>query len=140
MFKQPQDSPWGKVQECRKLCIGVFEVSTPSHGGIMVDHHVESFLSRRAKKYGFREGGYLCFEEDAAANVALRELLDQRLIRTPSYISLEAYSRNVDECLQRFYPDYWREHETGRSIEGQVTFEEMLEGKPAAKSKCQEVR
>ena len=32
----PPYSPWGKVQECETLCPGVYSVSTPGHGGIMV--------------------------------------------------------------------------------------------------------
>ena len=32
----PPYSPWGKVQECETLCPGVYSVSTPGHGGVMV--------------------------------------------------------------------------------------------------------
>ena len=32
----PPYSPWGNVQECETLCPGVYSVSTPGHGGVMV--------------------------------------------------------------------------------------------------------
>lgn len=127
MFSPPKTSPWGTVQHCKSLCLGVFEVSTPSHGGVLVASQMAgTMLSPKARKHGFREGGYLCFEEDAAANVALRELLDKKLIRAPSYISPEEYSRLIDESLQQFYPEYWKEHEKGKAIDGQLTFEALI--------------
>lgn len=73
----PSYSPWGKVQECETLCPGVYSVSTPGHGGIMVRRELaEKIFRKEAMGCGFIEGGYLCFEEDCDAQVALRELMD----------------------------------------------------------------
>ena len=33
---EPMYSPWGNIQTCKILTPGVFEVTTASHGGIMV--------------------------------------------------------------------------------------------------------
>ena len=141
MFTPPKTSPWGKVQHCKPLCLGVFEVDTASHGGILVASQMAgTLLSPQARKYGFREGGYVCFEEDAAASVALRELLDKKLIRAPLRFTREEYSRIIDESVQRFYPDYWQAHEKGKAIDGQLTFEAILGGQPAEKTKYCEVR
>ena len=56
----PAVSPWGAVEHCALLCPGVYEVSTASHGGIMVRMDAsEQFLTAEARAVGFREGGEL---------------------------------------------------------------------------------
>ena len=65
MFHAPKSSPWGDVQSCETLCPGVFLVSTASHGGTMVANEVAAVLSPAAKKCGFKDKGYICYEEDA---------------------------------------------------------------------------
>ncbi len=65
MFNNPEYSPWGRVQSCDVICPGVFLVSTASHGGTLVSNEVSAMLSLAARKCGFRQGGYLCFEEDS---------------------------------------------------------------------------
>lgn len=77
MFHAPKSSPWGEVQSCETLCPGVFLVSTASHGGTMVANEVAAVLSPAAKKCGFKDKGYICYEEDAQESVVLRELLDK---------------------------------------------------------------
>ncbi|MEQ2940315.1 DUF7007 domain-containing protein [Gemmiger formicilis] len=77
MFHAPKSSPWGEVQNCETLCPGVFLVSTASHGGTMVANEVAAVLSPAAKKCGFKDKGYICYEEDAQESVVLRELLDK---------------------------------------------------------------
>jgi len=79
MFHAPKSSPWGEVQSCETLCPGVFLVSTASHGGTMVANEVAAVLSPAAKKCGFKDKGYICYEEDAQESVVLRELLDKKL-------------------------------------------------------------
>ena len=73
MFNNPENSPWGKVQICDVLCPGVFLVSTSSHGGTLVSKEISAMLSPAARKCGFRQGGYLCFEEDCQESVVLRK-------------------------------------------------------------------
>ena len=69
----PPYSPWGNVQECETLCPGVYSVSTPGHGGIMVRRELaEKVFRKEALNCGFTEGAYLCFEEDCDEPVALR--------------------------------------------------------------------
>ena len=68
----PPYSPWGNVQECETLCPGVYSVSTPGHGGIMVRRELaEKIFRKEALDCGFTEGAYLCFEEDCDEPVAL---------------------------------------------------------------------
>ena len=86
MFHAPKSSPWGEVQSCETLCPGVFLVSTASHGGTMVANEVAAVLSPAAKKCGFKDKGYICYEEDAQESVVLRELLDKKLWKIPDRI------------------------------------------------------
>lgn len=109
-YPEPEQSPWGEVQHCRELCPGVFQVSTAGHGGIMARTE-RSVFSTAAKKYGVRESGYLCFEEDCAAAVTLRELLDKRLCKAPEHYTPEEYDNAVNGTIQRFYPEYWKARE-----------------------------
>ena len=115
MFHEPESSPWGKVQTCDTLCPGVFLVSTASHGGTMVSKEVAAFLSPAAKKCGFRQGGYLCFEEDTQEEVVFRELLDKRLWKIPDRIrNKEAFEENINQSLREHNPAYWRARTRGR--------------------------
>ncbi len=80
----PPYSPWGNVQECETLCPGVYSVSTPGHGGIMVRRELaEKVFRKEALNCGFTEGAYLCFEEDCDEPVALRELMDKGMYQAP---------------------------------------------------------
>ena len=55
----PSYSPWGKVQECETLCPGVYSVSTPGHGGIMVRRELaEKIFRKEAMGCAFVKGGY----------------------------------------------------------------------------------
>lgn len=115
MYRKPEISPWGRVQFCDILCPGVFLVSTASHGGTMVSKEVAAFLSTAAKKCGFRQGGYLCFEEDTQEEVVFRELLDKRLWKIPDRIrNKEAYEENINQSLREHNPAYWRARKRGR--------------------------
>lgn len=61
-------TPWGTADRVTELADGVYSVSTPSHGGIMVRLDVaERDLSEQARGcsiYGGRFGDFLCYEED----------------------------------------------------------------------------
>lgn len=107
---RPQYSPWGEIQHCVELCPGMYEVSTASHGGVMAKLGVASKLfSRAARAYSFVEGGYLCFEEDCEAPVAIRELLDKGLYKAPvnQYYGPGEYEAAIDRSIQRYQPEYW---------------------------------
>lgn len=115
MYREPTFSPWGKVQTCDALCPGVFLVSTASHGGTLVSREVSAMLSPAAVKCGFRQGGYLCFEEDSQEAVVLRELLDKKLWSIPERIKDKAaFEENINKSLREYNPDYWRARAQGR--------------------------
>jgi len=114
VYQQPEKSPWGEVQTCDTLCPGVFLVSTASHGGTMIAKDMAAALSPAARKCGFRQGGYLCFEEDSQESVALRELLDKKLWAVPDRIKDKAaFEENINKSIREYNPDYWRARQTG---------------------------
>ena len=114
MFNQPEKSPWGDIDWCDTLCPGVFMVATPSHGGIMVSSDLAAILSPAARKCGMRSNGWLCFEEDTAENIVLRELLDKKLWNIPDRIkNRTAFEENINDALREYHPDYWRSRQTG---------------------------
>lgn len=116
-MREPAFSSWGEVQSCEELFTGMFSVSTPGHGGIMVESQSVFSLSSAARKCGFREDGYLCFEEDCQEAVVLRELLDRKLWTIPERISdPAAFEQAIDEELQRWNPEYWKARQAGRTI------------------------
>ena len=61
-------TPWGIADSVRELAEGVYQVSTPSHGGIMVRRDsaalVLSAEARKCNVYGGTHGGFGCYEED----------------------------------------------------------------------------
>lgn len=126
---EPTFSPWGEVQSCETLCTGMFLVTTPGHGGIMVESQAAPFLSAAARKCGFREGGYLCFEEDCQKSVVLRELLDKKLWKIPERISdPAAFEQAINESLQRWNPEYWKARESGKTTPKCVSHSRMKNG------------
>lgn len=117
IYREPTFSPWGEVQTCDVLCPGVFLVSTASHGGTLVSKEVTALLSPAARKCGFRQGGYLCFEEDSQEAVVMRELLDKKLWSIPERIKDKAaFEENINKSLREHNPDYWRARASGREV------------------------
>lgn len=107
---RPPYSPWGEIQHCEELCPGVYQVSTASHGGVMAKLSVASKLfSMAVRQYSFVEGGYLCFEEDCEAPVAIRELMDKGLYKAPvnQYYGPGEYEAAIDSSIQQYQPEYW---------------------------------
>ncbi len=110
----PKYSPWGEVDRSRFICPGVFEVTTPAHGGIMIRLEIaDKVLSKEAQKCGVIDGSYICFEEDCDAPVAIRELLDKGLQKAPvdDYYKEGDYSNIINRSLQKWHPEYWKYHE-----------------------------
>lgn len=70
-------------------------------------------LSPEARKCGFREGGYLWFEEDCCEQVVLRELMDKKLWTPPAdrIKVAAAFERAIDRVLQACQPEYWASRE-----------------------------
>lgn len=69
-MKAPTYSHWGKVQGRHKLLNGVYWVSTPSHGGLMIHEESDVFKwlspDTVAKGRYCQHGDYLGYEEDEA--------------------------------------------------------------------------
>lgn len=59
-------TPWGVADVAYQIAEGVWEVSTSSHGGVMVHDRVSAFLSDPALRIGEMFGEYITFEEDCA--------------------------------------------------------------------------
>lgn len=108
----PDFSPWGVIDWIETLAPGFDMVATPSHGGIMVSREASFMLSPAARKCGAWNGGYLCFEEDSAEYVVLRELLDKKLWNIPERIKdTAAFEGNIDQIIQTCHPEYWKSRE-----------------------------
>lgn len=110
----PKETPWGEVNSCHELGKGIFRVSTPSHGGIMIRSSLaDKILSPEARKVGFKEKGFHCYEEDCDACVAERELFDKGIMQIPDYYNkgAESYNENINEELQMWHTDYWNKRE-----------------------------
>ena len=108
----PDFSPWGVIDWIDTLAPGFDMVATPSHGGIMVSREASFMLSPAARKCGAWNGGYLCFEEDSAEYVVLRELLDKKLWKIPERIKdTAAFVDNIDQIIQTCHPEYWKSRE-----------------------------
>lgn len=116
---EPLFSPWGEIQHCSVLCPHVFSVDTASHGGIMVNARIaNTILSKAALQCAFRDGGYYCFEEDCAAPVVLRELMDRKLVAAPvnEYWKPGEYENCINDSVKRYYPAYWQARQDGKTI------------------------
>ena len=72
--------------------------------------HVDAIpvLSAAAQKVGFREGHYLCFEEDCDAAVVFRELLDKPGWQIPSgYLNTkDRFEAAIDRSLEAWHKEY----------------------------------
>ena len=62
-------------------------------------------FSKAALDCAFFECGWFCFEEDCAATVALRELMDKGLFTAPvnEYYAPGEYEKLIDGSVQRYY-------------------------------------
>jgi len=108
-------SPWGEVQASEKLCPGVFTVSAEKQGGIMVARDMTAALSPTAVKCGVKFNDYLCFEDNGAKDVALRELLDKKLWTAPGNAKdRAAFEEKINNSLRENQPQYWRSRENRR--------------------------
>ena len=93
-------SPWGRVQESKKLTEGIYQISTPGHGGIMVrDTDANNLLSPETVAAGGSENGWCYFEEDAVAPAVIRELRDKGVFEPdvkPPDLSSQPITREGD--------------------------------------------
>ena len=87
MFDQPETSPWGEIQRCVPICHGVYQVSTASHGGVML-------TARLAR--------------DCQAAAVLLELLNKGLHKSPQWFAPDQYRAALESTVKRYFPQYWR--------------------------------
>ena len=96
-------SPWGKVQTSEKIADGIYEISTPSHGGIMVrETDANNLFSPETIAAGGIENGWCYFEEDEAAEVVIRELQDKGILETkvqPPDLTGQPVTREKDTII-----------------------------------------
>ena len=114
VYYEPSYSPWGEVQSYTLIAKGIFDVNTASHGGVLIlREYAEHLLTEEARKCGFEYGCYLCFEEDCAAPVAKRELLDKGILEAPvnEFFKEGEYSAVINGSIKRWYPEYWEAYE-----------------------------
>ena len=114
VYEAPDYSPWGEIQTCETLCPGAYSVSTAGHGGVMVRRELaEKIFRKEAMGCAFVKGGYLCFEEDCDAQVALRELMDKKMIQAPvnGRFAPGAYEAVINSSVQIHHPEYWQARE-----------------------------
>ena len=66
-YQNAMPTPWGKADFKVRIAKGVYEVSTPGHGGILIGAAIAiDSLSAEALQVGERFGHFLAFEEDCA--------------------------------------------------------------------------
>ena len=122
---EPYYSMWGEVQECTEIANGVFQVSTPSHGGMMIAADLaEQVLSLEAIDIGYYEDGFYSFEEDCNAQVPLRELLDKGVVEKEQYFkgNGEEFNQALNETIARSHHKYWALHEkAGLTEKSEIT-------------------
>lgn len=135
--KAPRQSPWGEVLQCNAITKGVYAVSVPYNGGIMISAELAPhILSTEALKYGLQENGYYCFEEDSDNVIPLRELYDKGILKnTNAYFTTrrvratnpengfipfaeanedekaafyESWNGVINRALGMWYPEYWK--------------------------------
>lgn len=150
----PTYSPWGAVQECTEIAHGAFEVSTAGHGGIMIaDDLAEHILSDKAREIGFVEDGWHCFEEDADAQIPLREILDKGIMDKEKYFAEkynstfeekgEWFNKAINDSISAFHPDYWSAYTAEQAVTSEqlsknsdnFTIKDDLLGNGGAKAK-----
>lgn len=114
VYYEPAYSPWGEVRNYTLIAKGIFDVNTASHGGILIlTEYADHLLTEDARKCGSVCGCYLCFEEDCAAPVAIRELLDKGIMKAPvnEHYKEGEYSEIINGCIKRWNPEYWQTRE-----------------------------
>ena len=87
------NTPWDKSQTIETLDDGILEVSTASHGGIMVHETAVHTLPANILKAGIRFGDWLCFEEDCAVNLVFAARID--LYRKRKQAILDSWKREL---------------------------------------------
>ena len=122
--EEPKNSIWGEIDNAVRINNGIFQVTTASHGGIMIKSEIaKTVLSREAQKIAQKDNGWHFYEEDCAYAAAMREIVDKDLFSDiNSYFSrqynkkpdefLSQYNDVINTSLQRWFKSYWDKRET----------------------------
>ena len=111
-------TPWGTSDRRVELAPHVWDVSTPSHGGIMVAKATAAKLLSQAaldaieaKNYIY--GGYYCFEEDCDWAIFAYEQPDLFALTFDGMLkTAEQVRQDAKECLERWNTEYLTARET----------------------------
>ena len=78
-----------------------------------MSREAELLLSPEARQCGFREGGYLWFEEDCCEQVVLRELMDKKFWTPPADRIKDPveFENAINRSIKEYHPDYWKARE-----------------------------
>lgn len=121
--EDPTTSIWGVVDSVVRINNGIFEVTTPSHGGIMIKAEIaKTIMSKEAQRVAQKADGWYFYEEDCDFAVVKRELLDKGLFSDIDYYFSRQYSKKIDEfiaeyneavngSIQRWNSKYWDSRE-----------------------------
>jgi hypothetical protein len=109
---EPKWSPWGEVDGCTTITTGVYWVSTPSHGGLMIDNRIiGGLLTPEAIKegsyFGDNERHWTTYEEDEQCNVAFYELQERGVSLIRIFGNVDTKDSRI-KSLSRWRPDYLR--------------------------------
>jgi hypothetical protein len=116
-----KNTPWGIPDTINKIIEGLYFVSTPSHGGYMVEKSLaKKLLPATSIDSGFLGqawGNYYCYEEDCAYAVleyfilcrnpvdetrkALEAFLEKNIFE---YLNVIKYKDRVKNTVFRWYP------------------------------------
>ena len=107
----PGYSPWGKIQTSTKIAEGVFWVSTPSHGGLMVHKDSPIKLTGQAiSKAVTSSGDWFSFEEDCRYAIPFFE--HPFILRFLDQESLAMWQECADG--KGYYPESMRKEAAGK--------------------------
>jgi hypothetical protein len=101
---RPSYSPWGEIDDLHKYEEGVFNVGTPSHGGVMIHEEIAPYiLSKEAIKRAERYGKWLAYEEDCEAAIPLYEMPEhwEKLSDNGSSLFKSLSAWDADYLLER---------------------------------------
>ncbi len=93
-----EETIWGEIQTSHQLAVGVIDVTTAGHGGIIVDKSVaDKYLSSEAKKVADFKNGCYHFEEDCDWAIFAFE--------NPTIVP-QQWLQYIENSLNRWNPDY----------------------------------
>ena len=98
--KKNDITPWGGIWSWKEVIDGVFWVSTPIHGGMVIDLAVaETALSTQARSIGSLCGPWICFEEDCAVSIPLFE--------HPEWGNQQSSRLTSADMIRAYFPHYF---------------------------------